>query len=163
MCEILTPDRDRERVREWLLPSHSRFLNPESGVTIITALTLRISHSRFSLPILKVTPETAPEPAPDPEFSGSGVRIGIDFSNFQTHSRFSESHSRNGSRNGSRSRSGVRISGSGVRIGIYSRSMSMSCLSSCKSHSRFSLPIPIPIFLLKVTPDFVRKSGVTQK
>ena len=82
MCEILTPDRDRERVREWLLPSHSRFLNPESGVTIITALTLRISHSRFSLPILKVTPETAPEPAPDPEFSGSGVRIGIDFSKF---------------------------------------------------------------------------------
>ena len=72
MCEILTPDR--ERVREWLLPSHSRFLNPESGVTIITALTLRISHSRFSLPILKVTPETAPETAPDPEFSGSGVR-----------------------------------------------------------------------------------------
>ena len=74
VCEILTPDRDRERVREWLLPSHSRFLNPESGVTIITALTLRISHSRFSLPILKVTPETTPETAPDPEFSGSGVR-----------------------------------------------------------------------------------------
>ena len=71
----------------------------------------------------------------------------------------SESHPRNGSR----SRSGVRISGSGVRTGIYSRSMSMSCLTSCKSHSRFSLPIPIPIFLLKVTPDFVRKSGVTQK
>ena len=67
MCEILTPDRDRERVREWLLPSHSRFLNPESGETIITALTLRISHSRFSLPILKVTPETAPETAPDPD------------------------------------------------------------------------------------------------
>ena len=74
VCEILTPDRDRERVREWLLPSHSRFLNPESGETIITALTLRISHSRFSLPILKVTPETGPETGPDPEFSGSGVR-----------------------------------------------------------------------------------------
>ena len=36
VCEILCPDRDRERVREWLLPSHSRFLTPESGFTIIT-------------------------------------------------------------------------------------------------------------------------------
>ena len=44
------------------------------------------------------------------------------------------------------------FSGSGVRIG-----------SDFFSHSRFSLPIPIPIFWLKVTPDLSEKSGVTQK
>ena len=40
----------------------------------------------------KVTPETAPEPTPDPDFSGSGVRIGSDF--FLT----PDSHSRSRSR-----------------------------------------------------------------
>ena len=66
----------------------------------------------------------------------------------ESHSRFWKSHSRNGSRNGSR----TDFSGPGVRIG-----------NDFFSHSRFSLPIPIPIFWLKVTPDLSEKSGVTQK
>ena len=152
MCKILTPDRDRERVREWLLPSHSRFLNPESGVTIITALTLRISHSRFSLPILKVTSKTTPETAPS-------EKSGLTYQIFKPTPDFLKVTPETAPETAP----DPEFSGSGVRIGIYSRSMSMSCLTSCKSHSRFSLPIPIPIFLLKVTPDFVRKSGVTQK
>ena len=71
VCEILTPDRDRERVREWLLPSHSRFLTPESGFTIITIVWWKF---HLNPDFLKATPETTPETAPDPEFSGSGVR-----------------------------------------------------------------------------------------
>ena len=76
VCEILTPDRDREPFREWLLQSHSQFLNPVSGFTIITAMAIKSGYKFLTPDFLKITPETAPEMAPemapDPEFHKIG-------------------------------------------------------------------------------------------
>ena len=104
VCDKLTPDRDQEPFREWLLQSHSRFLTPESGFTCSSSS----SSSLVSLPIFW---KSLPTRLPIPNFPESGMKIWIDFSNFQTHSRISESHSWNSPETAP----DPELSGSGVR------------------------------------------------